>query len=211
MSTFLFDASIKKKKPANDTKPEQEEYSFDATKIKKKKEKTKKMVETSPEKRKALDEEYFTLLERIFGILRENKQEKTTKKEKITMAPPKIEREGAKKTAFVNIIEISKRMQRETEHLMSYVLAELGTTGSIDGSHRLLIKGVFREEQIQSIIRKYLKEYVLCSNCKSLNTKLNKENRLLFVRCNQCGASKTVATVKSGFVAQTAKRASLKS
>ncbi|OIR57290.1 MAG: translation initiation factor eIF2 subunit beta [Amphiamblys sp. WSBS2006] len=216
MEAFPFDPTLKKKKKAKEAAdaalPEQpKEYSFDETIKKKKKKGTKTPEEdVSLETQRERDEDYRLYLERIFDTLRRNNQEKTDKKEKIIMACPKIERDGAKKTAFVNIVEISKRMRRQTDHLVAYLLSELGTTGTIDGSQRLIIKGIFREEQIMFILKKYIKEYVRCKNCKSSDTQLEKENRLFFVKCISCGASQTVTMIKTGFLAQTAKRSSMR-
>jgi len=70
--------------------------------------------------------------------------------------PPQCLREGNKKTIFANIVEISKRMKRTEEHLSSYLFAELGTTGSVDGNRRLVIKGRFQQKQIENVLRKYI-------------------------------------------------------
>lgn len=50
--------------------------------------------------------------------------------------------------------------------------------------------------------------YVLCPGCKSVDTLLDREatTRLMYLRCQQCGASRSVAAIKSGFVARVTKR-----
>ena len=50
--------------------------------------------------------------------------------------------------------------------------------------------------------------YVLCPGCKSVDTLLDKDSatRLMHLRCQQCGASRTVSAIKSGFVARVTKR-----
>lgn len=50
--------------------------------------------------------------------------------------------------------------------------------------------------------------YVLCPGCKSVDTLLDRDatTRLMYLRCQQCGASRSVATIKSGFVARVTKR-----
>ena len=50
-------------------------------------------------------------------------------------------------------------------------------------------------------------EYVQCKTCRSPDTVLAKENRLIFVQCESCGSSRTVSAIKTGFMAQTGKRA----
>merc|ERR1711939_286038 len=113
----------------------------------------------------------------------------------------------SKKTIFANIAEICKRMKRTDEHVTQFLFAELGTSGSVDGSRRLVIKGRFQQKQIENVLRRYIVEYVTCKTCRSPNTELSKgENRLYFVTCNSCGSRRSVTAIKSGFSAQVGKR-----
>lgn len=73
-----------------------------------------------------------------------------------TIAPPQIMREGNKKTIFANIPDICKRMHRQPEHVIQFMFAEMGTTGSVDGSGRLVIKGRFQQKQIEMVLRRYI-------------------------------------------------------
>ncbi|RYG64709.1 hypothetical protein EON64_13435 [archaeon] len=47
---------------------------------------------------------------------------------------------GTKKTLWVNFQEICAMMRRSSEHVFQFMMAELGTEGSIDGSKRLVIR-----------------------------------------------------------------------
>lgn len=116
-------------------------------------------------------------------------------------------RDGNKKTVFANVADICKRMHRQPEHVIQFLFAELGTSGSIDGSQRLVIKGRFQQKQIEAVLRRYIVEYVTCKTCKSPDTILTKENRLFFLQCEACGSTRSVSAIKSGFQAQTGKRA----
>ncbi|CRK29171.1 hypothetical protein VdG1_05592 [Verticillium dahliae VDG1] len=151
---------------------------------------------------------YTLLLDRFFHQLSQKNPDHAlsgTKSYKIP--PPQCVREGNKKTIFANIAEIAKRMKRTDEHVTQYLFSELGTSGSVDGSRRLVIKGRFQQKQIENVLRKYIIEYVTCKTCKSPNTELNKgENRLYFVNCNNCGSRRTVTAIKTGFSAQIGKR-----
>merc|ERR1712230_256693 len=103
--------------------------------------------------------------------------------------------------------ESYKRMKRTDEHVTQFLFAELGTSGSVDGSRRLVIKGRFQQKQIENVLRRYIVEYVTCKPCRSPDTELNKgENRLYFVTCNSCGSRRSVTAIKSGFTAQVGKR-----
>eukprot|EP00898_Chlorokybus_atmophyticus_P006468 jgi/Chlat1/6822/Chrsp51S06505 len=152
------------------------------------------------------DYHYEELLDRVFGILRENNPELAGEKRRTIMKPPQVLREGTKKTVFVNFMELCKTMHRQPDHVMAFLLAELGTSGSLDGQQRLIVKGRFLPKVFEGILRRYVNEYVMCNGCKSPDTILSKENRLFFLRCEQCGCSRSVAPIKAGFVARVGRR-----
>ena len=47
-------------------------------------------------------------------------------------------------------------MHRQPEHVIQFLFAELGTSGSVDGSKRLVIKGRFQQKQIENVLRRYI-------------------------------------------------------
>uniref|UniRef100_A0A2K5LP98 Eukaryotic translation initiation factor 2 subunit 2 n=1 Tax=Cercocebus atys TaxID=9531 RepID=A0A2K5LP98_CERAT len=90
------------------------------------------------------------LLNRVFNIMREKNPDMVTgKKRKFVMKPPQVVRVGTKKTSFVNFTDICKLLHRQPKHLLAFLLAELGTSGSIDDNNQL--------------------EYVICHTCRSLD------------------------------------------
>ncbi|CAL1262618.1 unnamed protein product [Larinioides sclopetarius] len=131
-------------------------------------------------------------------------------KKKLIMKPPQIIRIGTKKSSFVNFIETCKLLHRLPQHLQSFLLVELGTSGSVDGNNQLIIKGRFDQKQIESVLRSYIKEYVTCHTCRSPDTVLQKDTRLFFLQCETCGSRCSVASIKSGFQAVTGKRAAMR-
>lgn len=152
---------------------------------------------------------YSELLSRFFKILRANNPELAGDRSgpKFRIPPPVCQRDG-KKTIFCNIQEISEKLQRSPEHLIQYLFAELGTSGSVDGQKRLVIKGKFQPKQMENVLRRYILEYVTCKTCKSINTELKKEqsNRLFFLVCKSCGSTRSVSSIKTGFQATVGKR-----
>ncbi|KAK3309138.1 domain found in IF2B/IF5-domain-containing protein [Chaetomium strumarium] len=151
---------------------------------------------------------YNPLLSRFFTLLaQKNPDHASTGTRSYKIPPPQCLREGNKKTIFANLPEICKRMKRADEHVTAYLFAELGTSGSVDGSRRLVIKGRFQQKQIENVLRTYIIEYVTCKTCRSPNTELSKgENRLYFITCNSCGSRRSVQAIKTGFSAQVGKR-----
>ncbi|KAI9433028.1 domain found in IF2B/IF5-domain-containing protein [Lactarius indigo] len=141
------------------------------------------------------DYTYQELLTRFYASLHaSNPSLLTSTGKRYTIAPPSIHREGNKKSIFANISDICKRMHRQPEHVIQYLFAELGTTGSVDGSGRLVIKGRFQQKQIENVLRRYI------------DTLLTKENRIFFMACESCGSRRSVNAVKTGFQAQVGKR-----
>lgn len=69
-------------------------------------------------------------------------------------------REGNKRSIFVNVADICKKMRRQPEHVIQFLFAELGTTGSVDASSRLVIKGRFQQKQIENVLRRYIGQYL---------------------------------------------------
>ena len=172
---------------------------------------------------------YESLLSRFFVMLHDSHPDLASSGGKTyKIPPPQCLREGNKKTIFANIADICKRMKRTDEHVTQYLFAELGTSGSVDGSRRLVIKGRFQQKQIENVLRRYIGkinkhrirlqdgehtliiqivEYVTCKTCRSPDTELSKgENRLYFVTCNSCASRRSVTAIKSGFSAQVGKR-----
>nr|CAD7260794.1 unnamed protein product [Timema shepardi] len=157
------------------------------------------------------DYTYDELLTRVFDIMRDKNPDMVTgKKQKFVMRPPQVVRIGTKKTSFANFTEICKTLHRQPKHLLDFLLAELGTSGSVDGNNQLIIKGRFQQKQIENVLRRYIKEYVTCHTCRSPDTILQKDTRLFFLQCETCGSRCSVASIKSGFQAVTGKRAAIR-
>eukprot|EP00382_Lankesteria_abbotti_P011039 CAMPEP_0113852920 /NCGR_PEP_ID=MMETSP0372-20130328/5916_1 /TAXON_ID=340204 /ORGANISM="Lankesteria abbotti" /LENGTH=148 /DNA_ID=CAMNT_0000824799 /DNA_START=101 /DNA_END=547 /DNA_ORIENTATION=+ /assembly_acc=CAM_ASM_000359 len=118
-----------------------------------------------------------------------------------TIKPPQVARIGSKKVAWMNFQEICTIMERNPDHVLQFVVAELGTDGSVAGDGQLVLKGKFNTRNIESLLRKYITEYVTCSHCRSPKTLLDKDSRtrLYNIHCQACGASRSVTTIKSGF------------
>jgi translation initiation factor 2 subunit 2 len=106
---------------------------------------------------------YNHLLTRFFALLaQKNPDHASSGSRSYKIPPPQCLREGNKKTVFANINEICKRMKRTDEHVTTYLFAELGTNGSVDGTKRLVIKGRFQQKQIENVLRRYISEWLAC-------------------------------------------------
>jgi len=143
---------------------------------------------------------YEELLDRVVDILQKNNPSFNEKKKR-NIKPPQLQLMGSKKTLWVNYQEICTMMQRTPEHVYAFFMAELGTEGSIDGNNRLIIRGKYVPKYIESLLRKYVVEYVTCEMCRSPNTDLQRDgaSRLYFLHCTDCGSSRSVAPIRSGY------------
>ncbi|XP_039256185.2 eukaryotic translation initiation factor 2 subunit 2-like [Styela clava] len=157
------------------------------------------------------DYTYEELLARVFDIMRKKNPEMVAgEKKRFIMRPPQCARVGTRKTSFINFTEICAVLRRQPKHCLSFILAELGTSGSVDGNNQLIIKGRFQQKQLESVLRSYIKEYVTCHTCRSPDTVLERKDRLYFLRCNVCQSRCSVVSIKSGFQAVTGRRARMR-
>ena len=131
--------------------------------------------------------EYIKMLENVY---KEVKQ--VSDKESKRFEVPKIRGsfEG-KKTILINFFQIADYIRRKHEHFQKFILKELATSGYRDGD-RLILNIKVPSLKINHKIEEYLKEFVLCKECKKPDTELIKENRLNFVHCLACGAKHSV-------------------
>lgn len=114
---------------------------------------------------------YNLLLNRFFTMLHSHHPDLASSGGKsYKIPPPQCLREGNKKTIFANISEICKRMKRSDEHVTQFLFAELGTSGSVDGSRRLVIKGRFQQKQIENVLRRYIGRSPCNTSLRSVGT-----------------------------------------
>ncbi len=96
------------------------------------------------------------------------------------------------KTTIVNFVDIAQAMRRDPNHLMKFLVKELATSGELEGK-RLVVIGKFFKQAVDKKIELYLKKYVYCPECGKPDSKLEKEDRFLFLKCEVCGARSSVS------------------
>lgn len=111
--------------------------------------------------------------------------------ERFIVQEPKLITEG-KSTVFENFIIITDKLNREPDHLLKFLVRELGTAGKLDGS-RVAFQGKFTTSAVSGLIDDYIQEYVTCSECGRPDTHLIKTDRIMTLRCDACGAHRPVA------------------
>merc|ERR1711896_8990 len=99
---------------------------------------------------------YDEMLTRLYEII-EAKNPSLGDAKKYLMKPPQMVRVGSKKVAWMNFAENVEMMNRPTDHVYQFVLAEFGTEGSIAGDGSLILKGRYMQKHTESLLRKYIK------------------------------------------------------
>ena len=99
-------------------------------------------------------------------------------------------------TVLRNFIDITDKLRRDPQHLLQFMLKELGTPGNIEG-RRAVFKAKISPQQINDKIQMYTETYVICSECGLPDTKMTKDGRTLMLECEACGARRPITVRKS--------------
>ncbi|MCP1662696.1 MAG: translation initiation factor IF-2 subunit beta [Methanocalculus sp. MSAO_Arc1] len=116
--------------------------------------------------------------------------EPTETGERFVVPPVKSYLEG-KTTILENFSEIAQALNRDSDHFMKFMLGELGTAGKIDGS-RAIFNGKFETDVLSAIVKNYIDDFVICSECGRPDTRLVKDDRIHMLRCDACGSHRPV-------------------
>lgn len=117
------------------------------------------------------------------------------KKQKLVLIEPKIEKNTKLKRTFVNdFIKFCDSLKRDYNTVKLFIENELSVETSINSSGVLIVSKTYDATQIMSILNKYIKIYVVCTEakCNSANTIIIKENRITYMYCNTCHSKKSI-------------------
>ena len=137
------------------------------------------------------DDDYLSLLDRA----KESLPETTESHERFVIPEADILQEG-KITVVRNFIDISEALRREPEHVLQFLLRELGAPGNIEG-RRVVFKAKISPAQIADRIQSYTETFVICTECGLPDTHMLKEGRTLVLECEACGAHRPVNVKKA--------------
>ena len=137
------------------------------------------------------DDDYFALLDRA----KEKLPEVAESHDRFTVPEVDVIQEG-KITVVRNFLDITDVLRRDNDHVLQFLLRELGTPGNIEG-RRVVLKSKISPAAIQDKIQTYTDTFVICSECGRPDTKLNKDGRTLILECEACGAHRPVNVKKT--------------
>jgi translation initiation factor 2 subunit 2 len=98
------------------------------------------------------------------------------------------------KTIIHNFKEISNTLNRDPQHLLTFLSKEMATAGTLEG-RRAIFKGKFGSRTVERLIKRYTEEFVFCPVCNRPDTRIVKERRLYFLVCEACGARSSIRQI----------------
>ncbi len=139
------------------------------------------------------NELYIYLLEDIYDTLNQNSN--LFGNSEIKVAKPEARFDVTKKTIWSNFRSICKELKSEEEQVANFFAKEYSATLSINQEGHLLIKGRYNDIIIGSTLKKYIKTYLQCAACKTINTIVErKQNKLTYLVCRneKCKLEKVI-------------------
>lgn len=91
------------------------------------------------------------------------------------------------RTIIKNFGDVSGTLNRDPQHVLKYLLRELGTSGNVEGN-RAILQGKFTHYVINDRIKEYVDNFVMCHECNRPDTIIIREDRIDMLKCSACGA-----------------------
>lgn len=112
-------------------------------------------------------------------------------KKKPTFPQPNIISKD-RKTFFINFSEMCVAIERTPDYVKKYLETETNISTSILGDGGLKFDVSIKPQQIKNIITTFIKELIICKDCKSCITTLEKDTRVLIMYCYNCNSKKSI-------------------
>lgn len=117
--------------------------------------------------------------------LLENVYSEKKKRSKNILKKP-ILKSHNRKTIVTNYMDICKVIKKDKNELKKYIDKTLRSKSSIDSNGNLIFSGIITVKQFTNIYLDYVKYYVICKSCKSMNTNIILEKRIKYMKCEDC-------------------------
>lgn len=137
-----------------------------------------------------MDSDYADMLKSVMEKIPKKDVEKSSRF-KIPQVVSEIE---GQKTVVKNFLEISERLRRDGKHLAKYFFKEFASRGEIQNNF-LAIQKKASGDMLQKKLEAYIREFVYCKTCGEPDTKLEKEDRMTFMKCEACGSRRAVRDI----------------
>ncbi len=134
--------------------------------------------------------DYDKLLKDASGVL----SQKNKFEERLKVPIPDIIYEG-KSTIIRNFIDIADMLNRNPQDIVKYMTKEFGIGANIS-QRRLIINRKIKESEIKEKMDEYMATYVLCYECNSPDTAIEKTGRTYLLVCKACGAQHPIRATR---------------
>ncbi len=139
---------------------------------------------------------YTLLLDGIYETLTDNNQLFGNKN--VNISKPDIKYEN-RKTFWYNYGKNCSQINRNVEQIKKFIEKEMAVETSINDKSNLILRGKYNFAMIAGAYKKYIKNYVQCTTCKSMETEIvrNSSNRLDYLKClnPKCNTCKVVIKI----------------
>ncbi len=100
-----------------------------------------------------------------------------------------------RQTNIKNFSDIAKSLRRDPAHIAKFLFKELAIPGSMNGNE-LVLQGKISSIIINQRLKDYTNEYIICKECGKPDTSLHKEDYFIVIKCEACGARRTLKNIK---------------
>ena len=128
--------------------------------------------------------EYKEMLDRVYSVVKKGEVS-----QRIQIDQPMVSVQG-NKTIITNFDKFCASIRRDPQQVSKFLLKELAAPGSIDRG-RLSMQT--KSPLVKDKIEKYMKIFVYCGECKKPDTIVKREDRYFMIKCEACGAKKTIS------------------
>lgn len=124
------------------------------------------------------------MLDQVYSVVKKGEVS-----ERIQIVQPVVSVQGSK-TIISNFDKFCASIRRDPHQVSKFLLKELATPGSFDRG-RLTMQT--KSPLVKDKIEKYMKVFVYCGECKKPDTTVKKEDRYFVIKCDACGAKRTIS------------------
>ncbi|CAD8135886.1 unnamed protein product [Paramecium pentaurelia] len=132
---------------------------------------------------------YIKALDRLLSQLEKHKLSYT----KLQITQPIVQIKGAR-TIWQNYSQICNQIKMNSKLVNQYFYAQFWGKVSIRNEQMIILGQRIKSKVIQSYLREFLKEQLICQQCKMADTKLVKDRKIKLIskECTTCKATCTV-------------------
>jgi len=128
--------------------------------------------------------DYKEMLDQVYSVVKKGEVA-----ERIQIDQPIVSVQGSK-TIITNFDKFCASIRRDPHQVAKFLYKELAAAGSFDRG-RLTLQT--KSPLVKDKIEKYMKIFVYCAECKRPDTIVKREDRYFIIKCEACGAKRTLS------------------